>query len=687
MGPTGFTGSTGTTGPTGSSLTGATGATGLIGPTGITGSTGPTGSTGSSGPTGDTGVTGSTGYTGVTGSTGPTGAIGTTGATGATGYTGYTGPTGVTGETGSSGATGTTGPTGQIGPTGYTGPTGTTGPTGATGQTGTTGPTGQFGAGLYNFYSLTGTIQTPNANTLTLAPDAEARTIQSYGKVTNGLFFQVTAPSAGNAVYIDTSSSIRIGFSTLYYILFSNASQNYLRAWSISSNNFISVQETYNPGDTIGLYADGTFLNFFKNGNSFSAPYNYTQDGNYLNAEPLYVQSPSILATNVTFSNIVYTPTGKLGPTGLTGATGYGATGYTGYTGVTGPTGTTGHTGSTGPTGVTGPAGGGTGFTGYTGYTGETGPTGNTGATGVTGATGPIVYYEFDGGDPTTNYSVGPAFNCGGVATGTVNIQLQFRNGTSNAWATNNPVLAIGEPGIETDTSQIKFGDGLTGWNSLPYGLQGPTGYTGYTGSTGPSGNTGATGLSGPTGNTGPTGITGPSGPTGTTGPSGPTGSTGPFGPTGPIINTYSTLLASSFVASTITVGGTIEVQQINEVIASTILLTGATRLNLSWLNGAIYAISTPTTSVVNLEARINNMPSTATSRAQTLTFLLYQGANASTMVSSLFINNSSYAIRWPNATRPTPTVSRTEIETFTIFYFGSPLPTYTVIGQLNSFG
>jgi hypothetical protein len=344
-------------------------------------------------------------------------------------------------------------------------------------------------------------------------------------------------------------------------------------------------------------------------------------------------------------------------------------------------------------------------------------------------------------------------------------------------------VLAIGEPGIETDTSQIKFGDGSNAWNSLPYGLQGPTGApgdryltatsttttlsptvggsvnmivgknlsyiygnsvfvssapapnnnfeanvssygtttgslvlnnitningtygsaviynvnldgidgptgsSGATGATGQTGPTGLTGQTGQTGPTGPTGQTGPTGPTGQTGPTGPTGQTGPSGPTGPVVTTYSTLFASSFVASTITVGGTIEVQQINEVIASTIRLTGATSLKLSWLNGAIYAISTPTTSVVNLEARVNNMPTTTTSRAQTLTFILYQGASASTMVSSLFINNSSYAIRWPNATRPTPTISRTEIETFTIFYFGTPLPTYTVIGQLNSFG
>ena len=146
-------------------------------------------------------------------------------------------------------------------------------------------------------------------------------------------------------------------------------------------------------------------------------------------------------------------------------------------------------------------------------------------------------------------------------------------------------------------------------------------------------------------------------------------------------INT-SSLQTVSLVAS-----GTTEVQQINEVIASTLNVSAAASLSLSWLNGAIYAVST-ITSVVNLEARVNNMPSTS-SRAQTLTFVLYQGTAASTMISSIFINNTATTIRWPSATRPTPTVSRTEIQTFTIFNFGASgaLPNFTVIGQLNSFG
>jgi len=165
--------------------------------------------------------------------------------------------------------------------------------------------------------------------------------------------------------------------------------------------------------------------------------------------------------------------TGTIGPTGITGPTG--VTGVTGVTGEVGPTGHTGlgltwlgpwilfgmrpvfdiqvndlvfYEGSTyickSPVssgdltpppdnplywnlfaeGVTGPTGSGTGSDSGTGFTGPTGPgsgtgfTGPTGpgsGTGFTGPTGSVVIYStvFDGGNASTNYILGPAFNCG----------------------------------------------------------------------------------------------------------------------------------------------------------------------------------------------------------------------------------------------------------------------------------
>jgi hypothetical protein len=76
-------------------------------------------------------------------------------------------------------------------------------------------------------------------------------------------------------------------------------------------------------------------------------------------------------------------------------------------------------------------------------------------------------------------------------------IQFQFRRDTAAIWYNNNPLLASGEMGIETDTRYIKIGDGISLWRALPYALQGGssgTGPTGSTGSTGPIGSTGPTG-------------------------------------------------------------------------------------------------------------------------------------------------------------------------------------------------
>jgi hypothetical protein len=46
---------------------------------------------------------------------------------------------------------------------------------------------------------------------------------------------------------------------------------------------------------------------------------------------------------------------------------------------------------------------------------------------------------------------------------------VQHKRGTAGIMTANNPVLAVGEIGIETDTLRIKIGDGSTAWNSLSY--------------------------------------------------------------------------------------------------------------------------------------------------------------------------------------------------------------------------
>lgn len=45
--------------------------------------------------------------------------------------------------------------------------------------------------------------------------------------------------------------------------------------------------------------------------------------------------------------------------------------------------------------------------------------------------------------------------------------QVKRRNGTASAWSSINPILAVGEIGVTTDTGQFKIGNGVSTWNAL----------------------------------------------------------------------------------------------------------------------------------------------------------------------------------------------------------------------------
>ena len=48
-------------------------------------------------------------------------------------------------------------------------------------------------------------------------------------------------------------------------------------------------------------------------------------------------------------------------------------------------------------------------------------------------------------------------------------VKIKLKRDTAENWTSNNPTLAAGEMGIETDTNKFKFGDGSTTWTSLSY--------------------------------------------------------------------------------------------------------------------------------------------------------------------------------------------------------------------------
>lgn len=46
---------------------------------------------------------------------------------------------------------------------------------------------------------------------------------------------------------------------------------------------------------------------------------------------------------------------------------------------------------------------------------------------------------------------------------------IRLRRDTSENWTANNPILALGEPGVETDTKKMKIGNGVNDWRNLSY--------------------------------------------------------------------------------------------------------------------------------------------------------------------------------------------------------------------------
>jgi len=53
--------------------------------------------------------------------------------------------------------------------------------------------------------------------------------------------------------------------------------------------------------------------------------------------------------------------------------------------------------------------------------------------------------------------------------------RIKLRRDTAANWTANNPILAAGEPGLETDTGKTKYGDGNTAWITLGYATGGIT--------------------------------------------------------------------------------------------------------------------------------------------------------------------------------------------------------------------
>ena len=61
----------------------------------------------------------------------------------------------------------------------------------------------------------------------------------------------------------------------------------------------------------------------------------------------------------------------------------------------------------------------------------------------------------------------------------------QFKRGTTTQWSNADPILAVGEIGVDLTLHIFKIGDGTSHWSALPLANQGATGNKGDKGDTG----------------------------------------------------------------------------------------------------------------------------------------------------------------------------------------------------------
>jgi len=61
---------------------------------------------------------------------------------------------------------------------------------------------------------------------------------------------------------------------------------------------------------------------------------------------------------------------------------------------------------------------------------------------------------------------------------------IKLRRDTAANWTSTNPILAAGEPGLETDTTKTKYGNGTDRWRTLPYAYGGLGAFPTFNGGT-----------------------------------------------------------------------------------------------------------------------------------------------------------------------------------------------------------
>lgn len=146
---------------------------------------------------------------------------------------------------------------------------------------------------------------------------------------------------------------------------------------------------------------------------------------------------------------------------------------------------------------------------------------------------------------------------------------------------------------------------------------------------------------------------------------------------TGNLITGTQSNITTVGTLSSITTTGLLSMQQATEKV---IPLTGATgTVTHDFSTGSVFFHSSM---AADFTANFTNMPTTA-DRVIVIGLFLIQGSTPY-RATAVQIDGVSQTINWPNATAPTATASRKEVQTFTFVYTGG---SWYVFGNLTSFG
>jgi hypothetical protein len=251
---------------------------------------------------------------------------------------------------------------------------------------------------------------------------------------------------------------------------------------------------------------------------------------------------------------------------------------------------------------------------------------------------------------------------------------IKLRRDTAANWTSVNPTLASGEPGLETDTLKIKYGNGSTAWNSLSYS-GGVSTYSLPIASTSTLGGVKVDGSS-ITINAGVISATGGGGGGSGSVNAGVANALAYYpGNTNAVDDAAG--LSWDSVNNIFTVAATTVLQQSTEVLNTKLNATGIVTHDFS--TGAIWYHASV---VAGFTANFTNVPTT-NNRATVVTIIITQGATAF-LPTAIQLNGSAQAISWLGGSAPSGNANKTDFVSFTILRVNSA---WIVTGSLSTYG